>query len=172
MAALRRLRSATDGVIQLAWPQTGDLIQAARSLGSAPRPTYQWLFRLTDVPAFLRKIGPVLERRLAASDCAGWTGDLSINLFRETFTLRFDAGRLVSVNPVGFVDSSMGADGGDLCIPPDAFVRLVLGYRGLDALWDAWPDIVVRPSSRHLVDVLFPEITSYLCMPYNYLGPI
>ncbi len=86
--------------------------------------------------------------------------------------MRFAAGALIDVDAIGFVDSSMGADGGDLCIPPDAFVRLALGYRGLAALWDAWPDIVVREESRRLLDILFPELTSYLCTPYFYLGPI
>ncbi len=172
MAVLRRLRAATDGVLNLAWPQSGDLIQAARSLGSQPRPTYQWLFRIPDSAAFLTRIGPALERRLAASDCAGLTGAITINLFREAFRLRFVEGKLLAVEAIGFVDSSMGADGGDLCIPPDAFVRLALGYRGLAALWDAWPDIVVRAERRHLLDILFPELTSYLCTPYFYLGPL
>jgi hypothetical protein len=158
--------------VQLAWPQTGALLNLARSLGSVAHPTYQWLARIADVAGFLRKIGPALERRVAASDCAGLTTDLSINLFREAFLLRFVEGRLLEVRPIGFVDSSMGADGGDLCIPPDAFVRLVFGYRNLDVLRDAWPDIVIRPGRRRLLDVLFPEMSSYLCMPYMYFGPL
>ncbi len=114
----------------------------------------------------------MLESRLAASECAGLTGDLTFNLFREAFRLRFEAGRLVEAAAAGFVDSSMGADGGDLCIPPEAFVRLVLGYRTLDELTDAWPDIVIRPDRRRVLDVLFPKINSYLCTPYFYLGAV
>ena len=60
----------------------------------------------------------------------------------------------------------MGAKGGDLNIPPDAFVRLVLGYRDLDELHDAWPDTVPRAESRHLLDVLFPKMGSWVHMPY------
>jgi hypothetical protein len=63
----------------------------------------------------------------------------------------------------------MGADGGDLCIPPDAFVRLVLGYRDLAELQDAWPDIVVKPERRHLLQTLFPKLASYFWMPYLYI---
>jgi hypothetical protein len=124
-----------------------------------------------DIPAFLRKIAPLLEQRLAASAFADLTAELIANLFTNAYVLRFTGGRLAAVEPAGFVDSSMGADGGDLCIPPDAFVRLVLGYRTLDALADAWPDIVVRGGRRPLFDILFPEITSYLSTPYFYLGP-
>jgi hypothetical protein len=78
----------------------------------------------------------------------------------------------MQVAPLGFVDASMGADGGDLCIPPDAFVRLVLGYRDLDELGDAWPDIVVKAQSRYLLQALFPKMTSYFWMPYLYYGSI
>jgi hypothetical protein len=49
-------------------------------------------------------------------------------------------------------------------------VRLVLGYRTLDQLLDAWPDIVIRPSSRHLLETLFPKCRAYFSMPYFYFG--
>jgi hypothetical protein len=109
------------------------------------------------VARYLRKIGPVLERRVAASDCAGLTADLCINLYRQAYVLHFQAGKLIQVERVGFVDASMGAEGGDLNIPPDAFVRLVLGYRDLDELHDAWPDIRVVDESR---------VDSWVHMPY------
>ncbi len=166
LAVFGALKGETNGEIQLGWPQTGALVQLARSLGSTPLPGYQWLVRIPDTAAWLRKIGPALEERLAASPAAGLTGELIINLYREGFRLRFAAGRLSSVDALGFVDASMGADGGDLCIPPEAFVRLTLGYRNLDELRDAWPDITIRPERRLLVDVLFPRLDSYLCAIY------
>jgi hypothetical protein len=61
----------------------------------------------------------------------------------------------------------MGADGGDIQIPPEAFVRLVTGFRGLDDLSDAWPDILVKPPARPLVEVLFPRLAAYIYTPYH-----
>jgi predicted N-acetyltransferase YhbS len=171
LAAVRLLKAESGSSIELGWPETTTLVRLARSLGSTPRPIYQWLVRIPDIPGLLGRIGPVLERRIAASDCSGLTGALSINLFRQAYVLRFGNGKLAGVDTPGFVDSSMGADGGDLCIPPDAFVRLVLGYRSLDEIRDAWPDIVVKPQSRRVLDILFPKMTSYFCMPYLYFGP-
>ncbi len=171
MAVLHELKREYGGDIQLGWPQCGTLIQLGRSLGGRPQPPYQWLLRIPDLARFLARIAPVLERRLAESDCAGLTAELCVNLFREAYLLRFERGKLNGVDPLGFVDASMGADGGDLCIPPDAFVRLIFGYRTLDELRDAWPDIVIRPASRHLLDVLFPRLSSYLCVVYDYCGP-
>jgi predicted acetyltransferase len=172
LALLHMLKQQVTQEIVIAWPQTTPLAQLARSLGSQTRPGGQWLVRIADVSSFLTKIGPALERRLAASVWRGLSSELTINLFREAFRLRFSAGKLANVDALGFVDSSMGADGGDLCIPPDAFVRLLLGYRALDELFDAWPDIVVKPAARQLIDLLFPQMNAYLSTPYHYMGSV
>jgi predicted acetyltransferase len=168
LAVLSQLKAELGGAgeLMLAGTPAHALVRAARSLGSTPEPRYQWLLRIRDVAALLAKIGPLFERRLAASDCAGLTADVCVNLYHAAYQLRFNAGRLAGVGALGFVDASLGADGGDLCIPPDAFTRLVFGYRTLDELADAWPDIVVRPRSRHVLDVLFPRMTSCVWMPY------
>jgi predicted acetyltransferase len=166
------LHPGPDDELRISWPQATFLVRAARARGSTPHPTYQWLMRIVEIPALLRKLAPLLEQRVAASTFAGLTAELMVNLFTSAYVLRFAGGRLAAVEAAGFVDSSMGADGGDLCIPPDAFVRLVLGYRTLDALADAWPDMVVREGRRPLFDVLFPEVASYLSTPYFYLGPV
>jgi len=170
MALLLQLKAETAaeaaGEIRLAGSPLDTLVRLGRSLGSTPQPCGQWLLRFPDVAGLLAKIGPVLERRLVRSGYAGLTADLCLNLFREAFVLRFEAGKLSGVEPAGFVDASMGADGGDLCIPPEAFVRLVLGYRSLDELRDAWPDIWVRARSRYLVEALFPRMSACIWMPY------
>lgn len=64
----------------------------------------------------------------------------------------------------------MGADGGHLCIPPEAFLRLLFGYRALDELFDAWPDILVKPEARSLLNTLFPRLQPFLYTAYQYLG--
>jgi predicted N-acetyltransferase YhbS len=156
--------------IVLAWPQTTHLVQMARSLGSHTIRGGQWLLHVPDFAHFFRRMAPVLENRLAGSAWHAATTQLTINLFREAFRLRFENGKLAGVEALGFVDASMGADGGHLCIPPEAFVRLVCGYRSLDQLFDAWPDITLKPEARLLVEVLFPRMESYIHTPYHYLG--
>ncbi len=130
---LRQLKANCGGEIRLGWPQTSTLVQIGRSWGSTPLPPgRQYLLRIPDLAGLLSKIGPVLERRGAASAWAGLTMDLCINLFREAFILQFGQGRLRKVTPLGFVDASVGVvDGGDLCIPPAADVGR-LGQQGSD----------------------------------------
>jgi hypothetical protein len=146
------------------------LAQLAHSLGSQVVGSTQWLLRIPDIPRFFMRLQPVIEKRLVDSPWRGLTAELVVNLYRQAYRLRFIKGSLEGVDPLGFVDASMGADGGHLCLPPDAFVRLVTGYRRLDELFDAWPDIVVKPDVRNLIDVLFPPVRSYLYMPYHYMG--
>lgn len=165
-AFLQWCKAHFDGELILGWPAVSPLIAVARMLGSSVRPADQWLLRAVDLPRLLLKFAPVLAVRLAASPYAGLTSVLTLNLYRQAYHLRFVAGALIAVEPLGFVDASMGADGGDLCIPPDAFMRLLLGYRTLDELSDAWPDIVVRPTRRHLWQVLWPKQEAYFWMPY------
>ncbi len=165
-AALRWLAAQTPGELVLGGAARCRLNCLARSLGAAPLPRGQWLLRLPDAARLLAKLGPILERRLAASGEAGYTGALTINAYRQAWALRWERGRLAAVEPLGFVDASMGRDGGDLCIPPDALARLMVGYRPLDALRDAWPDLVIRPAARALLDALFPPRDALISMPY------
>ncbi|MCJ7551357.1 MAG: GNAT family N-acetyltransferase [Anaerolineae bacterium] len=165
-AVLRQLKTETTGEIQVVGSSASVLARLARSLGSRSPPCDQWLLRLHNITGFLSRIGPVLEQRLTQSGCAGLTTEICLNFFRQAVMLCFEEGKLREVRSAGFVDTSMGADGGDLCIPPDAFVRLVFGYRTLEELQDAWPDIRMKPERRYVLDALFPRLRSHILMPY------
>jgi hypothetical protein len=166
LALLQWCKANMGGELILGWPAQSTLLQVARSLGSDMRSAGQWLLRVVDLPQLLQKLAPLFAARLADSAYAGLTAELTLNLFRQAYLLRFVQGTLVAVELLGFVDASMGADGGDLCIPPNAFVRLLLGYRTVAELADAWPDIVVRPARRHLWQVLWPKQATYFWKPY------
>ena len=168
IAILQALKKETGGEIQVSWPQNNPLTRLVRDFGSVTQPGGQWLFHITNPAGFFTKITPVLEKRLAASDCENLTKNIIINLFRQAYRLCFVSGKISSVDSLGFVDASMGADGGDLCIPPEALVRLVLGYRDIENLRDAWPDIVLKAECRRVIEVLFPKMDSYLNIPYAY----
>lgn len=170
MALLQLLKEGNAPEIQIAWPASSTLVQLARSLGSRQLPASQWLLRIPDLAHFLSRIAPIMENRLAASPWHGLTAEMIVNTYREAHRLCFAGGSLVGIDPLGFVDASMGADGGHLCIPPEALLRLLFGYRRLDELFDAWPDLLVKPETRHLVETLWPRLDSYLYTPYHYSG--
>jgi hypothetical protein len=113
----------------------------------------------------------VLERRLLHSHVRGLSTDFVLNLFAEAWVLRFRDGKLEEVAPAGFLDTSMGGEGGTLNIPPDAWVRLLFGDRDIDVLYESWPDILVKPGDKNLVRTLFPRMEAYLYPAHHYYGP-
>jgi hypothetical protein len=172
MFVLQKLKAEYKGEIQLGWPVSFPLVSLGRSLGSRPLPLYQWYVRIPSVVDLLKKICPVLEGRLARSHLTNYTAKVRLNLYREAFLIHFKRGKIVDMKSIGFLDSSVGLEGGDVNLPPDVFVRLVLGYRELDDMVDAWPDINVKPAFRPLLKVLFTRMDSYLHMPWQYYGPV
>ncbi len=166
LAVLQRLKEKSGGEVQIAGPASDRLVQLVHTLGGVALPVAdQWLWRIPDIGALLTKLAPLLEQRLLARDCADFTGTLRLNLYRQAYALHVNQGHLL-VDPLGFVDASMGADGGDLCIPPEAFSRLLLGYRSLEALRDSWPDIGIKAATRYLIEALFPQLDAQILMPY------
>ena len=170
LALLQLLKKDCDEIL-VNWPAGGTLAGLARSLGSILTRSTQWEFRLPSLSRFLMKVAPVLEKRLAGSDFWNITTDFVLNLFTEVCLIRIAGGRIAEVKPLGFVDTSMGGEGGTLNIPPDAWMRLLFGDRDLDELYESWPDIVVKPKDKALVQALFPRMQAYLYTPYHYYGP-
>jgi predicted N-acetyltransferase YhbS len=142
------------------------LSRAALALGGKTRIPAQWLVRIVDPATLLARVGSVLESRLAQAGFSGIDAEILVNFYKSALRMRITRGKIAAVERAGFVDASMGADGGDLCIPPDAFTRLVFGYRDLDQVRDAWPDTAIRAASRPLLDALFPRMDSLILMPY------
>jgi predicted acetyltransferase len=157
--------------IRINWPKTTILAQLAESFGGAVDKDTQWLFRIPDLPTFLEKLSPVFNKRLHNSNYRLMSGDFVLNLFQDGYKMRIREGTIDGVESVGFVDTLMGAEGGDLNIHQDAFVRLLLGQNDVDQLYEYWPDLFLKPENRSLIKVLFPRMDAYLYTAYHYYGP-
>jgi hypothetical protein len=127
---------------------------AAPDLFPISRPTYAWYMRVADLPAFLRQIAPALEARLAASPCAGYTGELLISQFTGGLRLVFEKGRLSAVEPW---QPPQDGDDARANFPPLVFLQLLFGLRSLAELRAAFPDCAVKDETRPLVEALFPK---------------
>ena len=136
------------------------LAQVARYHGARDAGTYAWQIRLPDVGRLLRKLAPVLERRIAASPFAGLTEQVCLNLYREAFEMRFERGRLAAVEPLGFKGWS------GIRVPPTLAVPLLLGYRSRRELAQTHHDVLVWGEWQYLVDVLFPKVASFIYSHY------
>lgn len=140
----------------------GDDHPAYRTLpqhAASRRPPYAWFVRVPDLPAFLRHVAPALEARLAASDAAGHTGELTIDFYdRPGVRLAFERGRLATIEPwVGEYHAANAS------FPGLTFLRILVGWRSLAEVEDAFPDGAVRGETpRVLLDALFPRRPSFV----------
>ncbi len=146
--------------IRLDLPDSNDLVRVAASFNAHNDGHYAWQMHLVDVGRLLRKLTPVLERRIAASVFAGLTRTLCLNLYREAFELCFEKGKLRTVKPIGFSDTW------GIKIPPLLLAPLLLGYRSREELRDMYPDVSISGEFQHLVDVLFPKLESFISTTY------
>jgi hypothetical protein len=117
-------------------------------------PPYAWYVRVPDIPAFLQRVAPVLEARLAGSLLPGYTGELKIDFYRDGLRLRFAQGRLARAEPWQAPAYGNDASAG---FPPFVSVQLLFGYRSLDELRAFLPDVWASPEAALVLDSLFPK---------------
>ena len=130
---------------------------------------YAWYARVPDVAGFLRAVAPALERRLAASPCAGHSGTLTLSFYRDGVRLGFERGRLAveawrpdfTVQGLEFGRPSSDPRRPLAMFPGLTFLQLLFGFRSLEALEAAFPDCVVRThEARALLNALFSRTPS------------
>jgi hypothetical protein len=118
------------------------------------RAPYAWYIRVADVAGFLRHVAPALERRLVASDAAGYSGEIKVSFYRSGLLLKLEQGRLTEVADW----SPEPSDWGNAAFPGMTFLHLLFGYRNCDELWhifrDCWTD---NSEIRSVMDRLFPK---------------
>jgi Acetyltransferase (GNAT) domain len=114
---------------------------------------YAWYVRVAHLPQFIQHIAPVLERRLVSSVVAGYSGELRFDFYRGGLRMVFERGMLRMVEdwrrPIWNANE-------DARFPPLVFLQLLFGYRSLDALRAAFPDVQVNDNVEELVNTLFP----------------
>jgi hypothetical protein len=125
-------------------------------------PPYGWYVRVPDLPRFIRQIAPALERRLAGSIAAGYTGDLRIDFYRGGLRLAFDRGRIAAAEHWNARAERWGpkAQAG---FPPLVFLQLLFGRRSLAELRHAFPDAWADGDApRALLEGMFPARPSWV----------
>ena len=123
-------------------------------------PPYAWYVRVPDVLSFIRHIAPVLEKRLANSPGACYTGQFTLDLFRGGIQMVFDKGHITRVEPWR---APVYKNTADASCPALVFLQLLFGYRSLDELRYAFPDVRVENSNvAVLLNALFPKKFSWV----------
>jgi hypothetical protein len=131
-----------------------------KALAPFYEPPYAWYVRVPDVLAFMRHIAPALERRLANSAAAAFTGELTLDFYRGGLHLVFDKGYITHIEPWRAAAYKNNADAS---CPALVFLQLLFGYRSLDELRYAFPDVWIEKSGAEvLLNALFPKKFSWV----------
>lgn len=121
---------------------------------------YAYYVRVPDLPRFLRRIKPALENRLASSIAVGHTGELKISFYRHGLKFVFESGKIIEILPW---DPAPHSHSGDANFPGLTFLQLLFGYRSLEELIHAYPDVThPRDTARVLINTLFPKQASHV----------
>ena len=125
------------------------------SLAPYYEPPYAWYVRVPDVLAFIRHIALALEKRIANSTAAFYTGEFTLDFFRVGLRMVFDKGHITRIEPWRAPAYQNTADAS---CPALVFLQLLFGYRSLDELRYAFPDVRVRKQQRRsFTQRTFPE---------------
>jgi hypothetical protein len=129
---------------------------SAKHLPEEHKP-YAWYIRIPDLPDFIQHISPILERRLAASNHAGYSGELALDFHRDGLKMTFENGKIAAVESWQPSTDDRGALG----FTGLSFLHMFCGYRSFQELSDFFADCYASskksPEAPALIDILFPK---------------
>lgn len=129
-----------------------------RSNAAVVRPVvYAWYLRVPDAVAFLRHIGPALEKRLEGSGAHRYTGVLKIGFYDMTgVALHFADGNLSEVARLE------GKDGYDISFPWHLVWNVVFGHHSWEEMRPLLPEVYCDGRTAVLLETLFPKRPSWV----------
>lgn len=133
----------------------------AIGMGAPEGKPYAWQIKIPDKTRFLKKIAPVLEKRIAQSPFPRFSETIRLNFFKSSVDLGWDAGKLVSIEP------GDGECPNTFSINEEWFPALALGHRSWRELRHIQPSIF--PSSEKtalLIETLFSTCKSWIHEQY------
>lgn len=147
--------------IRLNLHQDSTASKMAISMGAEHGKTYAWQIKIPNIIRLLKKIRPVLEKRLEASSFKNFSGTLRLNFFKTKVDLLWVEGSLENVL------LGEGECKDTFSINADLFPILCLGHRTWREIKYIRPDI--SPSSGKsmlLIEILFPPRKSWIHEQY------
>lgn len=145
----------------------------ALSMGAEEGSPYAYQIKIDNRLDFIRKISPVLEKRLKNTMFSTLSAKLRIDMYKESVDISFNNGTIADV-------CISGSDSPDYTfnLPIDLFPVLMLGHRTWQELNSNRPDIAPQmqylspvenrafTDCRLLIDTLFPKCKSWVYLQY------
>jgi hypothetical protein len=143
-----------DDKIPLSISETSSFYKYIESLSGELFPTYGWQVKIPDLARYFYTIQKLIEDRLEQSEFKGVTKTIRISDYQKSFELNFKNGMLISVNvEKGYPDPKIT----DLRIPGAFLYKFLLREKTIDELNSIIKDAIIHPSSRSLIETMFPK---------------
>ncbi|MEJ2250345.1 MAG: GNAT family N-acetyltransferase [Candidatus Lokiarchaeota archaeon] len=150
-------------VLTILTPENSDFGKIIRSFGGKMDSAWKWQILIPNIGKFLKKIKPILEKRINNSLFKNLTLDFRLSNYRETFILKFKKGNIFNIlNEKGYPEPNIC----DLRVPYSFINKIILGDCSIEEMHYIIQDALFKPESLPIINVLFPKKDSYLLSYY------
>lgn len=127
------------------------------SIGGKLQSNYGWQIKIPDLKRFFKSIKVVLENRVEKSKFINLSKTVIISDYKQSIELIFIKGISEDIKiESGYPD----AEKCDVRIPGAILLKLLLGDRTVDEINYIVKDARINPSSKKLIEILFPKVNS------------
>lgn len=132
------------------------------TIGATERiPPYAWQIRIINYAKIFDKMKLLFEKRLAESaSYSHLTEQLNFNFYRFTIQIGVENGKVTKIQKIEECEDRT------IRFNPLVFTKLFCGYRNREELEMTYPDVIVHPTHKQLIDALFPKLPSYIHCDY------
>jgi hypothetical protein len=128
------------------------------NLGGSPLSRYGWQLNIPNLELFFRSIKSIVEERIKNSIYKDFSSKVIISNYRDTIELIFIEGLITNITHIkGYYDPEKC----DVSIPGSLLIKLLLSDKSMEEINYMIDDALVKPSSKLLIDVMFPKKRSY-----------
>ncbi len=144
--------------IQLHARQDSEFGKFIFNLGGRPLFRYGWQIKIPNLELFFESIKSIIEERIKNSIYKDFSRKIIISNYRDTIELKFINGTITKITPIkGYYDPEKC----DVSIPGPLLFKLLLSDKTMEEINYLIDDAIVKPSSKLLIDVMFPKKVSY-----------
>jgi hypothetical protein len=114
--------------------------------------------RVADIPRLIGQIATPIERRLAQSTYAGYTGEITIDCYRSGFIIACEKGK-IHARTWHKTQEPRSAQAG---YPPNVILQQIFGMHSIYELKLHHADVWSQIETEDILNVLFPKQASWL----------
>ena len=128
------------------------------NLGGIPLYRYGWQLKIPNLELFFKSIKSIIEQRIKNSIYKDFSRNIIISNYQDNIELNFINGIITEIT---LIKDYPDPEKCDLRIPGSLLFKLLLSDKSMEEINYIIDDAIVKPSSKLLIDEMFPKKSSY-----------